>query len=184
MQSTPHMQQLAKQTRYHKIILICKTIAGVNNNDNQTGFVRWKCNFNSQRPQEAQAATATATAVPSSELQLQLQSVILHVVDVAPHNYKQLAGRRCACVISTFPSDNTIKCHDMPHAQWGPCRRRPTRRDHLYLFSTCPKLWPLSWLFPDRTVSQLCGSSLCSLAVSGLAAFCAFLPQINVSGCN
>jgi len=31
------MQQLAKQTRYHKIILICKTIAGVNNNDNQTG---------------------------------------------------------------------------------------------------------------------------------------------------
>lgn len=46
MQSTPHMQQLAKQTRYHKIILICKTIAGVNNNDNQTGKLTlpWHCN--------------------------------------------------------------------------------------------------------------------------------------------
>lgn len=39
MLSAPHMQQLAKQTRYHKIILICKTIASVNNNDNI--YVAW-----------------------------------------------------------------------------------------------------------------------------------------------
>lgn len=36
MLSAPHMQQLAKQTRYHKIILICKTIASTHKHKQAT----------------------------------------------------------------------------------------------------------------------------------------------------
>lgn len=106
MLSTPHMQQLAKQTRYHKIILICKTIASVNNNSSSATLPILQVQF------EIHVQVYCSYQVPGSRFQVSRYS--RHPTIKSSDATSRMRNKHFSV------SDNTIKCHDMPHALWDP----------------------------------------------------------------